>query len=103
MTRYIWGNGRLRVKRLGLEPHTDKDSFRYRAQIVGPMQLTESVPKPLPPAVRHLEGVGDHSSSSGEVKNAFSYSLLTPLRLVVLDYSAKQQLQSDLLHQCRDY
>jgi hypothetical protein len=27
-------------------PHTDKDSFRYRAQVVGPMQLTEWNPLP---------------------------------------------------------
>jgi hypothetical protein len=57
----------------------------------------------LTPAIQQLEGVVDHSSPSGEVKNAYSYSLHTPLRLVVLDYSAQQQLESDLLHQYRDY
>lgn len=70
------------------------DSSHYRAQTVGPTQLTECLPESLPLTVQQLGRVADHSSSNDDVKNACNYSLLTPLRLVVLDYSSQQQLMS---------
>jgi len=70
------------------------DSSHYRAQTVGPIQLTEWLPESLPLTVQHLGRIADHSSSSDDVKIARSYSLLTSFRLVVLDYSSQQQLMS---------
>jgi hypothetical protein len=43
----------------GSIPDTDRDSSRYDAQIMGPMQRNEWVPESLPPAVQQLRRVAD--------------------------------------------